>query len=73
MIEPDASVRAVALFLGLCQKTVWKLIQRGELPSLRWCGAVRVPMKAVREERERRLAIGYKAREYKRPAKRAVS
>ncbi|KAF0241621.1 MAG: hypothetical protein FD180_4345 [Planctomycetota bacterium] len=57
--EPDASLRAVALFLGVSYVSVHRLVKRGELPAYRLGRVFRVSMRALRDWRERRIAAGW--------------
>jgi excisionase family DNA binding protein len=44
--------------LGVSRSTVWRLIQRGDLPSVRRGGRRLVPASAIRTRTRRRLAQG---------------
>jgi excisionase family DNA binding protein len=44
--------------LGVSRSTVWRLIQRGDLPSVRRGGRRLVPASAIRTRARRRLAQG---------------
>lgn len=47
------SVEEAGHLLGVSRSTVWRLIQRGELPSIRQAGRRLVPMTALRTRRRR--------------------
>jgi excisionase family DNA binding protein len=54
MADALVTVEEAGLALGVSRSTVWRLIQRGELPSLRRGGRRLVPAMALRAGRPRR-------------------
>jgi excisionase family DNA binding protein len=58
MAEDLITVEEVGHALGVSRSTVWRLIQRGELPSVRRAGRRLVPARAVRRRTQRSAAKG---------------
>ena len=58
--------------LGVSRSTVWRLIQRGELPSIRRAGRRLVPASAVRIRTRRRRAARFPAFSHVHPIFRLV-
>lgn len=58
MPEALVTVEEAGLALGVSRSTVWRLIQRGELPSVRRGGRRLVPATALRSRRPRRRSAG---------------
>jgi len=56
MAEGLITVHEAGRVLGVSRSTVWRLIQRGELPSIRRGGRRLVPATAVRTRTRRRTA-----------------
>lgn len=52
------TVQEAGRALGVSRSTVWRLIQRGELPSVRRAGRRLVPATAVRARTQRRRTAG---------------
>ncbi len=47
-MQPLLSVRQVALLLGVCAATVYRMCEGGELPHFRVRNAIRVPVVALK-------------------------
>lgn len=56
MVEELISVEEAGRALGVSRSTVWRLIQRGELPSIRRGGRRLVPADAARQRPRRGAA-----------------
>jgi excisionase family DNA binding protein len=56
VIEPLVSVRAVAEALAVAPKTVYRLVEDGELETVRVRGALRFEPRVIRHYIERRRA-----------------
>jgi len=49
------SCREIAIYLGTCEKSIRRLIDRGELPSVRIGRSVRIDMKKLDEILENKI------------------
>ena len=58
MAQELITVEEAGRALGVSRSTVWRLIQRGELPSIRRGGRRLVPAEAARKRPRRRTSAG---------------
>jgi len=72
MPEGLMSVEEAGRVLGVSRSTVWRLIQRGELPSVRRGGRRLVPAKSLRRGAGRRRPMGLPAFSHDHPIFRLV-
>jgi excisionase family DNA binding protein len=70
--EPLVTVEEAGRALGVSRSTIWRLIQRGELASVRKGGRRLVPVAAVRTRARRRAARGIPAFTHDHPIFRLV-
>jgi excisionase family DNA binding protein len=66
------SVEQAGRALGVSRSTIWRLIQRGELPSVRRNGRRLVPVSAVRARTRRRTTARIPALSHDHPIFRLV-
>ena len=66
------TVEEVGRALGVSRSTVWRLIQRGDLPSVRRGGRRLVPARAIRSRARRRLTEGIRPFSHDHPMFRLV-
>jgi excisionase family DNA binding protein len=59
--ESDESIaityRAAAQRLSVCERTIWGMVQSGELPALRIGKSVRIPVDALQRYVEERASV----------------
>ena len=72
MVGDMLTVEEAGRSLGVSRSTVWRLIQRGELPSVRRGGRRLVPATAVRTRTQRRRTAGLPALSHDHPIFRLV-
>jgi len=72
MAETLITVEDAGRALGVSRSTVWRLIQRGDLPSVRRGGRRLVPANAIRTRTARRRQAGIPALSHDHPIFRLV-